>query len=185
MIKNLRTWLPVTALAALMASGCMLVSGQFIVPVEFVDFGADPLTVTGANALSGVAINLNNVSEYNDHKEELKDVVDLAILSKVTNLDTNAGLGVEVWMVRTPGSPLTTDANVRSAGVKIWGPVTIAANSNKQIGWDESAGLFTGRAALIEEIKGDGRFDLYALGNNGYSFRVDKGILMAVISAGK
>lgn len=86
MIKNLRTWLPVTALAALMASGCMLVSGQFIVPVEFVDFGANPLTVTGANALSGVAINLNNVSEYNDHKEELKDVVDLAILGKVTNL---------------------------------------------------------------------------------------------------
>ena len=92
MIKNLRTWLPVTALAALMASGCMLVSGQFIVPVEFVDFGADPLTVTNANALSGVAINLNNVPEYNDHKEELKDVVDLAILGKITNLDSGANL---------------------------------------------------------------------------------------------
>ena len=170
---------------ALMASGCMLVSGQFVVPVEFADFGADPLTVTGATALSSVAINLSTVDEYNDHKDELKDVVDLAILGKITNLDSGANLAVEVWMVRTPGSPLTTDALVRGAGVKIWGPVTIAASGIKNIGWDESAGLFTGRAALIEEIKGDGRFDLYALGNNGYSFRVDKGILMAVISAGK
>lgn len=184
-MKNLRLWIPVTLLAALMTAGCMLVSGQFIVTFDFADQGADPLTVASASALSGVAVDLNTVSAYNDHKSDLKDVADLAILGKLTNLDAGAGLNVEVWMVAAPGSMLTTDTAVRAAGVKIWGPVTLAASGVKQIGWDESAALFGGRAALINEIKGDGRFDLYALGSGGYHFKIDKGSLLAVIVAGK
>lgn len=185
MIKNLRLWLPVTMLAALIASGCMLVSGQFIVPFKFIDVGADPVTVNSATSLSGIAVDLNTIDVYNDHKSDLKDVVDLALLGNLTNLDSGAGLTVEVWMVRNPGTMLTTDTAVRAAGIKVWGPVTVAASGSKNIGWDESAALFTGRKQLIEEIKGDGRFDLYALGNNGYHFRITKGVLMTVISAGK
>ncbi|MBK7369151.1 MAG: hypothetical protein KAY61_02010 [Candidatus Eisenbacteria bacterium] len=187
MIKNLRLWLPVTMLAALIASGCMLVSGQFIVPFKFIDVGADPVTVNSSTSLSGVAVDLNTVDVYADHKGDLKDVVDLALLGNLTNLDSGAGLTVEVWMVPTPGTMLTTDAAVRGAtgAIKVWGPVTVAASGSKNIGWDESAALFTGRKQLIDEIKGDGRFDLYALGNNGYHFRITKGVLMAVISAGK
>ena len=184
-MKNLRLWLPVTALAAVMAAGCMLVSGQFIVTFNFADHGADPLTVTGSSALSGVAVDLNSIGDYNDHKSDLKGVADLAIVGKLTNLDTTAPVSVEIWLVETPGTPLTSDAAVRSAGKRLWGPVTLAASGVKNIGWDESASLFKGRQDLIAQIKGDGRFDLYALGSGGYHFKIDKGVLIAVITAGK
>ncbi len=184
MIKNLRLLLPVTALVAAMATGCMLVSGQFIVPFEFVDVGADPLTVNSSSSLSNVRVDLNTIDVYNDHKDNLKDIVDMALLGSITNLDSAQPVTMEVWMVANPTTTYTTDANVRANGVKVWGPLTIPASGVKKIGWDESAGLFVGRQKMITEIKGDGVFDLYALGNNGYHFRVDKGVLMLVVSAG-
>ena len=185
MLKNLRLLLPVTALVAAMASGCMLVSGQFIVPFEFAEVGADPLTVTSSSTLSNVRVDLNTISEYNDHKENLKDIVDMALLGKLTNLDSGASVTMEVWMVANPTATYTTDAAVRSNGVKVWGPLTVPASGVANIGWDQSAALFVGRDKLITEVKGDGVFDLYAVGNNGYNFRVDKGVLMLVVAAGK
>ena len=88
-------------------------------------------------------------------------------------------------MVATPGSLLTTDSAVRAAGQKVWGPLSLPGDGEVQVDWNRSAALFTGRQALIAEIKGDGRFDLYALGSGGYAFQIDKGALIAVISAGK
>lgn len=183
-MRNFRLWIPVAALAALTATGCMLVSGQFVVTARFSQFGLDPLNVDSPTTLAGVPIDLNEVSEYADHKDELKDVVDLAIVGKVTNL-TGAATNVEVWMVANPGVPLTTETAVKAAGVKLWGPLAVAANSSAQVDWNKSAALFAGRQALITEIKGDGRFDLYALGSGAYSFRVNDGALIAVVSAGK
>jgi hypothetical protein len=88
-------------------------------------------------------------------------------------------------MVASPGgSLLTTDAAVRSAGTKIWGDFSLGASQTRQIDWTASSRLFVGRQALIAEIKGDGRFDLYALGSGAYSFRVNNGALVAVIAAG-
>ena len=55
---------------------------------KFIDVGADPVTVTSANSLSGVAVDLNTIDVYNDHKSDLKDVVDLALLGNLTNLDS-------------------------------------------------------------------------------------------------
>ena len=183
-MKNFRLWFPVTTLAALMAAGCMLVSGQFIVTFDFADHGFDPLVVGSPTTLAGVQVNLNDVDAYADHKNDLKDVADLALVGKVSNL-TNTATAVEVWMVATPGSLLTTDSAVRAAGQKVWGPLSLPGDGEVQVDWNRSAALFTGRQALIAEIKGDGRFDLYALGSGGYAFQIDKGALIAVISAGK
>lgn len=182
MIKNLRLWLPVTALLGLMTAGCMLVSGQFIVTFDF----DDPLTVGSPTALAGVAVDLNTESDYADHKDELKDVADLALVGKIVN-QTGTAVDIEVWMVASPGALLTTDAAVRAAGQKIWGTLNIPANGTVTINWNKSAALFTGRKALVDQIKGDGRFDLYALGSTGtgYAFQIQKGALIAVIAAGK
>jgi hypothetical protein len=179
-MKNFRLWFPATALAALMAAGCVLTSGQFIVTFDF----DDPLTVTSPTALAGVPVDLNTESDYSDHKEDLKDVSDLAIVGNITNL-TGTATSVEVWMVADPGSLLTTDAAVRGAGQKIWGALSVPGNGTVHIDWNKSAELFTGRKALVDQVKGDGRFDLYALGTGAYSFRIEKGALIAVIAAGK
>ena len=184
MTKNLRLWLPGLMLAGLISAGCFLISGQFLVTFNFADHGFDPLTVTSPTVLAGVPIDLNLIKDYKDHKGDLKDVVDLALLGSFTNLTTNT-TDVEVWMVANPSGVLTNDTAVRAAGVKIWGPLTLGANGTVKVSWDQSAKLFSGRQALIAEIKGDGKFDLYAIGNGAYSFRIDKGAFIAVISAGK
>jgi hypothetical protein len=183
-MKNLRLWFPVTGLAALLAAGCVLTNGQFIVTYEFADHGFDPIVVTNPATLTGVQVNLNEVSEYQDHKGDLKAVVDVALVGQLTNLAANP-TAVEVWMVATPGALLTTDTAVRGAGQKIWGTLTLPGNGTVKMDWNSSAKLFTGRQTLVDEIKGDGRFDLYALGSGSYTFRLDKGALIAVVSAGK
>lgn len=178
-MKNIRLWLPVMALAGLISAGCFLVTGQFTVTFNF----NDPINIVSPTALAGQAIDLNTIDEYNDHKDKLKDVADIAVLGQFTNLTANA-TAVEVWMVATPGAPLTTDAAVRAAGQKVWGPLNLTGNGTVNVGWDQSAALFTGRQALIDQVKGDGEFALYALANGAYSFRINKGVFIAVISAG-
>jgi len=183
-MKNFRLWIPVVALAGLAAAGCVLVTGQFVVTAAFAQFGLDPVVVGSPTTLAGVPVDLNEVSAYADHRENLKGVVDLALVGKITNL-TGTQTPVEVWMVASPGAPLTTDTDVKAAGVKVWGPLTVPAGGDVQVNWNRSAELFVGRQALVTEIKGDGRFDLYAIGTGAYSFRIDKGALIAVVSAGK
>ena len=183
-MKNLRLGFLVTGLAALLTAGCVLTSGQFVVTYEFAEHGFDPILITSPTALTGVQVNLNEISDYEDHKGDLKDVADVALVGKLTNLSASP-TSVELWMVASPGSLLTTDAAVRGAGQKIWGTMNLAGNGTVQIDWNKSSSLFTGRQALVDEIKGDGRFDIYALGSGGYSFRLDKGALIVVITAGK
>ncbi|MEO5988155.1 MAG: hypothetical protein ABIU54_08890 [Candidatus Eisenbacteria bacterium] len=179
-MKNIRLWLPGIALAGLISAGCMLISGQFTVVYTF----ADPINVVSPSALAGQVVDLNTISEYKDHKDNLKAVVDLAVLGKFTNL-TSTNSAIEIWIVPSPGAALTNDAAVRASGQKIWGPLNVAGNSSVNVTWDQSAALFTGRQALITEVKGDGVFALYALANGPYSFRINKGAFIAVISAGR
>ena len=54
--------------------------------------------------------------------------------------------------------------------VKVWGPgMRVAPGETKKIGWDDSAALFRKRpaAALLQQVKGDGEFTLYAMGGTG------------------
>lgn len=183
-LKNLRITAPVAALAALVAAGCVLVSGQFVVTFPFSDVGLDPLPVTSPTTLAPVPVNLNEIGEYSDHKDKLKDVVDLALLGKVRNL-TGTAVGVEVWIVPNPTATYANETDVKANGIKLWGPLAVGPNATVQVTWNASAALFTGRQTLIQQIKGDGRFDLYAIGSTApYAFQVDKGALVAVVSAG-
>jgi len=179
-MKQFRFWASTLSLAALMSAGCFLVSGQFTVVFNF----DTPVTVNSATVVNGQLIDLSTVDEYNDNKDKIDTVSDLALLGQFTN--NGAETTVEVWMVASPGAPLTTDAAIRAAGTKIWGPFTLASGGTATIGWDQSAQLFTGRADLISEIKGDGEFALYAIGSTApYSFTIENGALVAVISAGQ
>lgn len=179
-MKQFRLWASTLSLAALMSAGCFLVSGQFTVVFNF----DTPITVGSPTAVFGQLVDLSSVDEYNDNKDKIDTVSDLALLGKFTN--TGVATTVEVWMVASPGAPLTTDAAVRAAGTRIWGPFTLDAGGSVTIGWDQSAQLFVGRQALIDEIKGDGEFALYALGTTGsYAFTIENGAMVAVISAGQ
>ena len=175
-MNMLRRTVPLLALAALAATGCMLTSGQFVATYEL----PDPLDVTSA-ALAGVDVDLNTVSEYNDHKSELKRVEDLALVGEFTNNNSTAAQ-IEVWIV--PSAALTlTPQQLQSNGTRLWGALTVAGNTTEKVDWDRSSELFVGRQALIDEVKGDGHFSLYVVANGAFNVTVKKGSLIVVVGA--
>jgi hypothetical protein len=181
-MRTCRWILPTLVLAGTLTAGCMLLSGQFLVSFDLYD----PLTIT-PTAVMAAGVDLNTVAAYRDHRGDLEDLSDLALLGEFTNTGTTA-VDVDVWM--TPETTAYTDAAAVALdenAVKVWGPLRVAPGETKRIGWDASAALFRkGRAALLQQVKGDGVFTLYALGGtSSYSFRVDHGSLVAVISAGR
>ena len=181
-MRSLRWTIPTLVLAALLAAGCILVSGQFIVSYEL----PTPLTIS-QTAVVHMDVDLNTVGSYKDHKSDLKSLADVAILGEFSN-HGSAPVDVEVWMTPSVTSYATADLVVTDpTAVKVWGPLRLNVDETKKVGWDQSAALFLqGKAALVEQIKGDGVFTLYALGKTTpYSFVLGHGVLVAVVNAGK
>lgn len=167
----------------LVASGCILTSGQIQVSFNLPDVKGS--TTSG---IVGQTINLNDESEYEKNKDKLKGLSDFAVLGKFVNQDTTNPVDIEVWMT-TDTTSYTTETALKasSTALKLWGPFTVAANGTRIINWNDSAKLFStaGKAALLNEAKGDGMFTLYAVGKAGtYDFKVDNGVLVLVIDAG-
>lgn len=165
------------ALVALAATGCLLISGQFVVTYQIGTFHAQ------AFAFAGTRVDLNTVGEYEDHKSELKRVEDLAIVGDFTN-NTATATSVEVWIV--PSSQINlSQAQVTTQGVRLWGPLALAANATERVDWNRSATLFKGRPTLIDEIKGDGDFALYVIAPGSFDITLSNGAVIAVIGAAK
>lgn len=165
----------------LAAAGCILVSGQFLIDFDLPNFQAQ----IDSNIVKQ-DVDLNTIDDYNDHKEDLKAIADLAVLGKVTN-NGGGAVGVEVWMTAAP-SNLATTTEISNQAVKLWGPFVVLAGATKTVDWNESASLFTaaGKALLLNEVKGDGQFTLYAIGNTTtYDISVENGVLAIVLDYGK
>lgn len=178
-LNALRNALPGLALAALVAAGCFLVSGQFV--VDFVL--PTPLPALGAATLTGVPVDLNTIGDYRDHKSELKGVDDVALIGDFTN-HTASPANVEVWLVPAGTLSLPSD-QLAANGVKLWGPLGIAAGATEHVGWNRSTTLLVNRQALADEIKGDGRFALFIVANGTFNLTLTNGAVIAVISAAR
>jgi hypothetical protein len=169
--------------AAMVAAGCILTTGQFLVQFDLFD----PLTVTSPTDIALTPVDLNTIDVYAEHKDNIHDLVDLAILGEITNTGMTA-VDVEFWMTTRTSAHLTAAA-VRSdpTAVLLWGALALAPAETQRLGWNESAATFRGRAALLQEVQGDGLFTLYVLGPPQvpvYSFRIDHGVLVLVIDGG-
>jgi len=167
----LRRAVPLLALAAL-AAGCMLTSGQFTATYDL----PDPIVVS-QNLSESFDVDLNTVSEYKDHKDQIKRVEDVSLVGEFTNSGASAAQ-VEVWLVADTSLPV----GLQPSGVRLWGPLTVAANSTEKVDWDLSSALFVGRQALIDEVKGDGHFRLY-VAVSGSNVTLTKGSLIVVVGA--
>ena len=170
----LRRTVPLLALAALAAAGCMLTSGQFVATYDL----PDPITVR-QNLVESFDVDLNTVSEYNDHKAQIKRVEDVALVGAFTNNGASAA-HIEVWLVADASLPVGPP---QQNGVRLWGPLTVAGNATERVDWDRSAALFAGRQALIDEVKGDGHFRLYVITDGVVSVTLTKGSLIVVVGA--
>lgn len=182
-MKAPRFLLPALALA-LGAAGCILVSGQFLI-----DFDLSSFTLTTDTTVASQVVDLNTNSDYRDHKDDVKAIVDLAVLGKLANTG-GTDVNVDVWISPSSGTPHTTPGEVTSDpnARLLWGPFKVAAGTTKTIDWNESATLFSpaGKNLLLSEAKGDGQFTIYAIGDAGtYTVGVEKGVLAIVLDFGK
>lgn len=170
--------------AGVLVGGCPLISGQFQVPLNL----PDPIDANSATAIAGAQIDLNNESAYKDHKDNLKGLADIALLGKFTNLGTGT-VSVVVYMTPAITNYTTTGAlNGDTTKKQVWGPFSVTAGSPVQIKWDQSAKLFSddGKQAILDEVKGDGTFTLYAVSSSGaYHIQITHGVLVVVIDAGQ
>ena len=179
----------ITAVGMVQSLGIMIAGGRFdpVIPGNT----TVPVRISNVAFVESVTLDLNTDADYSDHKDNLKDLADFSLLGRITNNTANP-VDVEFWITKTPSHLTTVPAlNSDPTAVKIWGPLSLAANESKQIDWDASAGLFTaaGRAALQDEVRnqngGDATFTLYAVGAEGtFDFTIQGGVLVLVLDAG-
>ena len=174
----------------LTVAGCVFTSGQIRVDFDLPDANVSNLYPPG---IYGYTIDLSTQKEYQDNKDKIKTLSDLAILGKITNNSINA-VDVEFWITKTPTATLYTDDTQLKAdpsAVMVWGPLHLApagqAGDTVTIDWNKSTTLFTaaGKQALIDETRGDGQFTAYAIGHTGtYNFDVKNGALVLTLDTG-
>jgi len=185
-MKIYRLLLASAVLGAVLGNGCIITSAQILTHYNL----TNPFEIksSAADHSELIPVDLTTNKDWNDHKDELKGLTDLAILGKFTNVSGPAG-GVNVYITPTLDGPAGGAPAVPAGATLLWGPGTIGASpASRTIGWDESAGLFNkaGKDLLISEVKGDGQFTLYTTGSTGtFDIRVDDGELVLVLDAGK
>ena len=184
-MMRLRWILAGLALAALLSSGCILVSAQIFAHYDL----PNPVTLdSSSNPLHREFVDLHTISDYEKNKDKLKGLSDLAVVGTFVNQSGPAG-GVEVWI--TPDNTnLATVSAVQTGATKLWGPASIgAAPATRKIDWNESSKLFNaaGKKILIDETLGDGQFTIYAIvtGSGPNTVEVQHGAIILVIDAGK
>jgi hypothetical protein len=164
-------------------AGCILTSGQIAVSFAF----QDPLVVSGPSVAIPIQVDLNTISEYNDHKDKLHDLADLALLGEIENRGS-AALQIEFWLTPAPTNHvLASQVRNDTTAIPLWGPLPVGAGARQRIDWNASAALFSGRRALLDQVKGDGEFTLYALAPSGaltFDFVLHHGVLVVIVDAG-
>jgi hypothetical protein len=179
-MKRLYWIVPALALA-LAGGGCVLVSGQFLV-----DFELDDMDVSTPTQVASQYVDLNTNSDYDDHKDELEGIKDLAVLGTLVNTGSTT-IGVQIY-ITADSTAYTTASEVTSNATLLWGPFNVSAGDSVKVTWAESQKLFnsTGKTLLLNQVKGDGTLTAYAISDTpNYSFDVHDGVLALVLEFAK
>ena len=179
MTKRARIALAGAALAAL-TTGCILISGQFLVQVELGD-----VSVNSALPVAGMYVDLPSDGTYRDHKDDIKSLEDLVLVGSVHN-PGSVGLSVIVYLIDGNPGPLSSNT-ITQQGTRVWGPLAVGAGATEVIDWNRSSALFgSGKDVLLDHVKGDGQFSLYAVSDGSpFQFDLKDAVFIAVIGAGK
>jgi hypothetical protein len=172
------------AVALVTAAGCLLDSQAITVPYTL---QPDSLASATNQPPTAVPVDLNTVSQYSQRKGSIRGLADLAILGRFRN---NALTVTRVeWWVARDGAVYTTPAQVRTNCVMLWGGPEMLPRSSMSIDWNKSAGLThtEGVDAVFQELQGDGKFTLYAIGalnGTNYNFTVLDASLVLIVNSG-
>ncbi|MGH7724303.1 MAG: hypothetical protein ACREOU_02620 [Candidatus Eiseniibacteriota bacterium] len=160
--------------------GCILTTGQITIDVPL----DAPITIDSGTPFHEEDVDLNTIDSYNDHKDDLDGLADLAVLGTVTN--TGGPDATVTVYITADETSYTTVNQITTNALLLWGPFDVPAGETVTIDWDDSAKLFApdGKGTVLNEIKGDGMFTIYVVGGSGNDFVVDPATLVLVVDAG-
>ena len=161
--------------AALVLTGC-IVSGQFVVVIDWGGFASTD------DSLNSEHVDLTTNSTWNDHKDDIQDIVDVKFKVTIHNLATTAATG-EVYVSTDSYSSL---AAVKASATRILHGIAIDPGATRTIGFDESATYRENLDTLLALVK-DGDFYIYGIAvNTPFNIEIMTGSqLLVTFSAGK
>jgi len=161
--------------AALVLTGC-IVSGQFVVVIDWGGF------VSTHESLNSEHIDLTTNETWNDHKDDIQNIVDVKFKVTIRNLASTPASG-EVYVSKTSYS---TAPAVKASATRILQGIVIPASSTRTIGFDESATYRENLDTLLDLVK-DGQFYIYGIaGDPTFNIEIKTGSqLLVTFSAGK
>lgn len=153
----------VTLLAISLIVACGIATGSFTIGYEL----DGPIESTDAD-LDREVIDLTTISDYNDHKDEIKSVDNIAVVGTAYNYG-NTPVSGEVWLVDFPDSNYTDPDTVRYYGTRIFVSPVIQPGEELVIDWANGLDYienFSDVQAAVEL----GQFVLYGLGDSQFFY---------------
>ena len=157
------------ALAGLICSGCLLISGTFIV--------VDDFSFTTYDQGYYYQIDVTDKSDWQDHKDQI-DFIDAVGFEMHIDNQTASPATFDVW-IDTYGTGPTR----QSTATKVLDAVTVPAGKSTMT-YAQSLSHIVGLARLKTLAK-EGKFDYYGESSVGGSFKVDSGKVVITVSGSK
>ena len=148
-----------------LAVGCGIVSGSFTIGYEL-----DGDIHSTEATLEMEAIDLTTIEDYNDHKDNIESVDNVALVGTIYNIG-NAPVSGEVWLVDYPDTLYDTPAEVRANGVRIFVSPVIPTSDSLVIDWEDGLSYIENFSDVQAAVM-LGQFVLYGLGDSDF-FDVD------------
>lgn len=179
---HLRAWMAaLTVAVGLAAAGCIL-SGEFIIVVE----GDGTITSTNAS-LEQLHIDLTDNETWQDHKDDIKSIIDVKFECKFTNNLSDSASG-ELYVSK---NLYATVSDVKNNATLVFSGLGLAGNESREVTFSESSTYISNLDTVLGLLE-DGEFYLYGIANeDDFSVTVsgageqDHLRLMVTFSAGK
>ena len=161
-------------LAAVLAIGCGIATGTFSFVVEI-----DGTIASNQASLEWEHIDLTIIEYYNDHKDKIKSVDQVAMVGSIAN--NGPDVSGEIWLAYD--TTYSTPAEVRANSTRIFVSSVIPSGDTLIVNWSDGLAFIENFAAVQDAIE-LGDFVLYGLGDNSI-FDVEMDIdIIVTITAG-
>ena len=153
---HLKAWMAaLTVAVGLVAAGCIL-SGEFIIVVE----GDGTITST-ESALQSLHVDLTETETWQDHKDDIKSIIDIKFECKFTNNRSDSAYG-ELYI-----SPnvYTTVGYVTDSATLVFSGFGLAGNESREVSFSESSTYISNLDTVLDLLE-SGEFYLYGIADD-------------------
>ena len=173
--NSMKAVLPLLLVAA--GAGCLLVSGQITIVQNF---GSD-LATSDLNVYE-LFVDLNDNSDYEEHKDKIKSLETIGFVVAITNLGNASARGEGYLSLSKIAN--VTPAGVRAAATRIlYVDDPIAPGEKREITFEDSQGYIENFDKIEEAIK-DGSIYFYGITDIGQEVMYENLKLIATVNFG-